>query len=133
MAKKPDEDSDQPKKLSLYTIKLDDTQMESLRAFCESRNWASFEVAYTRFAYKADHLKLNLTAYTSGKLVIAGKSGLWCVHGSRRVEGGGAVGGRRSNGAGVGWVLTIGWNTVVRDRTGCARVDDGHLRDRPLR
>ncbi|MET0261385.1 MAG: ribonuclease HIII [Rariglobus sp.] len=73
MAKKPDEDSDQPKKLSLYTIKLDDTQMESLRAFCESRNWASFEVAYTRFAYKADHLKLNLTAYTSGKLVIAGK------------------------------------------------------------
>ncbi len=32
-----------------------------------------FEVAYARFAYKADHLKLNVTAYTSGKAVIAGK------------------------------------------------------------
>ncbi|HRI82575.1 MAG TPA: ribonuclease HIII [Opitutaceae bacterium] len=31
------------------------------------------EVAYTHFAYKADHLKINLAAYTSGKVVIAGK------------------------------------------------------------
>jgi ribonuclease HIII len=73
MPKKPDDDSDQPKKLSSYTIKLDDTQMERLRAICESRNWTPFEVAYTRFAFKAEHLKLNLSAYTSGKLVVAGK------------------------------------------------------------
>lgn len=73
MPKKPDDDSDQPKKLSSYTIKLDDAQMARLRAICEERSWTPFEVAYTRFAYKADHLKLNVTAYTSGKVVLAGK------------------------------------------------------------
>jgi len=73
MPKKPDDDSDQPKKLSSYTIKLDDTQMETLRAICTKREWMPAEVAYTRFAFKADHLKLNVTAYTSGKVVIAGK------------------------------------------------------------
>ena len=31
------------------------------------------EVAYTRFAFKADHLKVNVSAYTSGKVVVAGK------------------------------------------------------------
>jgi ribonuclease HIII len=64
---------DEPKKLSSYTIKLDDAQMEKLRAYCERRLWAPFDVAYARFAFKADHLKINVTAYTSGKLVVAGK------------------------------------------------------------
>ena len=73
MPKKPDDDSDQPKKLSSYTIKLDDTQMETLRAICTKREWMPAEVPYTRFAFKADHLKINVTAYTSGKVVIAGK------------------------------------------------------------
>ena len=73
MFKTPDADSDQPKKLSSYTIKLDDIQMERLRAICVARHWSAFPVAYTRFAYKADALKLNITAYTSGKLVLAGK------------------------------------------------------------
>ena len=72
MPKKPADD-DQPKKLASYTIKLDDAQMDKLRAICESRGWAPCEVAYTRFAFKAEHLKLNLSAYTSGKVVIAGK------------------------------------------------------------
>jgi ribonuclease HIII len=62
-----------PNTLSTYTIKLDDAQMEKLRAICETRGWTPFEVAYTRFAFKAGHLKINLTAYTSGKLVVAGK------------------------------------------------------------
>lgn len=74
MPKKPDPDeADTPKKIASYTVKLDDVQMEKLKAFCESRSWMPFEVAYTRFAFKADHLKLNVTAYTSGKVVIAGK------------------------------------------------------------
>ena len=62
MPKKPADD-DQPKKLSSYTIKLDDAQMEKLRSICEARGWAPFAVAYSRFAFKADHLKLNITAY----------------------------------------------------------------------
>lgn len=73
MPKKPDADSDQPKKISSYTIKLDDAQMATLRSICEARQWTPFEVAYTRFAFKAEHLKLNISAYTSGKVVIAGK------------------------------------------------------------
>src|SRR4051812_161735 len=73
MPKKPDDDSDQPKKLSSYTIKLDDSQMELLRTFCASRNWVPAEVAYTRFAFKADNTKVTIPAYTSGKVVIAGK------------------------------------------------------------
>lgn len=67
------EDADQPKKLSSYTVKLDDAQMEKLRAIVEARGWTPFSVAYTRFAFKADHLKVNVCAYTSGKVVIAGR------------------------------------------------------------
>ncbi|MSU69221.1 MAG: ribonuclease HIII [Opitutaceae bacterium] len=73
MPKKPAEDADQPKQLSSYTVKLDDSQMEKLRAICETRGWTPCEVAYTRFAFKADHARLNVTAYQSGKVVIAGK------------------------------------------------------------
>ena len=73
MPKKPASDEEAPKKLASYTAKLDDAQMEKLRAICEARSFLPFEVAYTRFAFKADHLKINLAAYTSGKVVIAGK------------------------------------------------------------
>jgi ribonuclease HIII len=73
MPKKPADDADAPKKIASYTAKLDDAQMEKLRAICEQRGWMPFEVAYTRFAFKADHLKINISAYTSGKVVIAGK------------------------------------------------------------
>lgn len=72
MAKKPVE-GEEPKKISSYTVKLDDAQMEKLRAILVARGWTPFEVAYTRFAFKADHLKVNVSAYTSGKVVVAGK------------------------------------------------------------
>ena len=62
-----------PKKLASYTAKLDDTQMEKLRATCEARGWTPFLVAYTRFAFKSDAARVNVAAYTSGKVVIAGK------------------------------------------------------------
>ncbi|MDB6170399.1 MAG: ribonuclease [Verrucomicrobia bacterium] len=73
MPKKPASEEEAPKKLASYTAKLDDAQMEKLRAICEARSFVPFEVGYTRFAYKADHLKINIAAYTSGKVVIAGK------------------------------------------------------------
>lgn len=73
MPKKPASDEEAPKKLSSYTVKLDAAQLAKLRAWCEARSWTPFEVAYTHYAFKADHLKLNLSAYTSGKVVIAGK------------------------------------------------------------
>ena len=64
---------DTPKKLSVYTLKLDDAEMEKLRALLEARGWTPFDVAYARFAFKADHAKANVTAYESGKVVVAGK------------------------------------------------------------
>lgn len=73
MPKPPASEEEAPKKLSSYTVKLDAAQLQKLRALCEARGWTPFEVGYTHFAYKADHLKLNLSAYTSGKVVIAGK------------------------------------------------------------
>ena len=67
------EEPEEPKKLATYTLKLDDTQMNKLRALLQERGWTPFEVAYSRFAFRADHLKVNVTAYTSGKVVVAGK------------------------------------------------------------
>ena len=73
MPKQFNDEPEAPKKLASYTAKLDDAQMEKLRAICVERGWTPFEVAYTRFAFKADHLKTNVSAYTSSKVVIAGK------------------------------------------------------------
>jgi ribonuclease HIII len=71
MAKKPDPDFEEPKKITTYTIKLDDAQMEKLRAATAAKNWEEVEVPYARFAFKGP--KVNVTAYTSGKVVVAGK------------------------------------------------------------
>ncbi len=71
MAKKPDPDFEEPKKITTYTIKLDDAQMEKLRAACAAKHWEPAEVPYARFAFKGP--KVNVTAYTSGKVVVAGK------------------------------------------------------------
>ncbi len=60
-----------PKKLSTYTVKLDDTQMAKLRGILASRGWAPFEVEHSRFAFRGPDC--NVTAYSSGKAVIAGK------------------------------------------------------------
>ncbi len=74
MPKRSDDGAEEkPKKLASYTAKLDDGQMAKLRAICEERGWMPFEVAYARFAFKADHAKVNVTAYESGKVVVAGK------------------------------------------------------------
>jgi ribonuclease HIII len=73
MPKKQTFDEEPPKKLASYTAKLDDAQMAKLRAICEGRGFEPFEVAYTRFAFKSDSARINVAAYTSGKVVIAGK------------------------------------------------------------
>jgi len=59
------------KKLSTYTAKLDDSQMAKLKVVLAKKGWEPFEVAYARFAYKGNDC--NVTAYESGKVVVAGK------------------------------------------------------------
>lgn len=71
--KQSNDEPEAPKKISSYTAKLDDAQMTKLGALLAAKGWTPFEVAYTRFAFKADHLKVNVSAYTSGKVVVAGK------------------------------------------------------------
>ena len=73
MTRTHSDDSEPPKKLATYTLKLDDAQMNKLRGILQERGWTPFEVAYSRFAFRADHVKVNVTAYTSGKVVVAGK------------------------------------------------------------
>lgn len=76
MAKKYKKSTDKeadPKKITLYTIDLNDEQMEKLEAICDQRLWAYYDVDYSRFAFKAVHEKVNVVAYESGKLVIQGK------------------------------------------------------------
>ena len=69
--KKPSADPDAPKTLSTYTVKLDDAQMAKLETICRTRGWTPFDVAYARFAFKGSNV--NVSAYTSGKVLIAGK------------------------------------------------------------
>jgi len=71
MAKKPDPDFEEPKKITTYTIKLDDAQMDRLRTAIAAKSWEEVGVPHARFAFKGP--KVNVTAYTSGKVVVAGK------------------------------------------------------------
>jgi ribonuclease HIII len=73
MTRSSRDEPEAPKKLASYTLKLDDARMDRLRSILAERGWTPFEVAYSRFAFRADHLKVNVTAYTSGKVVVAGK------------------------------------------------------------
>lgn len=72
MAKRGESHEEKPKKLSTYTIKLDDVQLDKLRALCVARQWEPFEVPYARFAFRGTDV--NVTAYDKRKVVvIAGK------------------------------------------------------------
>ena len=72
MAKRGESAEEKPKKLSTYTIKLDDVQMDKLRSLCVARQWEPFEVPYARFAFRGTDV--NVTAYDKRKVVvIAGK------------------------------------------------------------
>jgi ribonuclease HIII len=71
MPKRGPDDEEKPRKLSTYSAKLDDAQMEKLRTILSGRGWEAFEVAYARYAFRGRDC--NVTAYESGKLVVAGK------------------------------------------------------------
>lgn len=71
-SKQPEEDG--PKVKTMYTIKLDDEQMDQLADYLEEGHqgpWFHYDVAYSLFAFKGE--KVNVVGYQSGKLVISGK------------------------------------------------------------
>ncbi|HEU5079017.1 MAG TPA: ribonuclease HIII [Opitutaceae bacterium] len=63
---------EKPKKISTYTIKLNDQQLDKLKTLLEGRGWERFEVPYARYAYRGSDC--NVTAYDKRKVVVvAGK------------------------------------------------------------
>jgi ribonuclease HIII len=72
MKQRLDDAEGAPKKLATYSIKLDDAQLEQLRAICEARGWEPFDVPYARFAFRKPDV--NVTAYDKRRIVVvAGK------------------------------------------------------------
>ncbi len=71
MRRKAAEKDDGPKKKTLYTIKLDSTELDRVGKICDGRIWEPYDVAYARFAFKGP--KVNIVGYESGKLVVQGK------------------------------------------------------------
>ena len=57
--------------LTSYTGKLEPQHADRLRAWLDEHHWRFREVPYARFA--ADHEKVNVVFYETGKLVIQGK------------------------------------------------------------
>lgn len=63
-----------PKARTIYTIKLDNTQLEQLGERLDSdptNVWTFYDVPYSQFAYKGD--SVNIVGYQSGKVVVQGK------------------------------------------------------------
>jgi ribonuclease HIII len=72
MKSRADDAGEAPKKLATYTLKLDDAQLEKLRAVCAARGWEPMDVAYARFAFRGPDV--NVTAYDKRRIVVvAGK------------------------------------------------------------
>ncbi len=72
--KKQQSEDEGPKKKTIYTIKLEEAQMDKLADFLEEGQqgpWFPYDVAYSLFAFKGE--KVNVVGYQSGKLVISGK------------------------------------------------------------
>lgn len=65
-------DDEGPKVKKLYTIKLNDDQLDLLAEILEAKGaFIPYDVAYSLFAFKGEGL--NVVGYKSGKLVVQGK------------------------------------------------------------
>lgn len=72
--KSQSQQEDGPKKKTMYTIKLDDEQMDKLSERLDGDNcsaWLPYDVNYSLFAFKGEGI--NVVGYQSGKLVVSGK------------------------------------------------------------
>lgn len=59
-------------KKTLFTVKLSSSQGNLLKRYCENHDFFFTTPPYTEFSAKKEHL--SVTYYTSGKLVVQGKS-----------------------------------------------------------
>lgn len=70
--RKREEDSG-PKAKTLYTLKLNDEELQKLESVCDRRCYGYYSVDHSLFAFKAPLEGINIVAYKSGKVVIQGK------------------------------------------------------------
>ena len=62
------------KQLTMWTSTLDEAQIAALGKICaEGNGFEATETPYAIFSYKSKPLKINVTVYTSKKIVVAGK------------------------------------------------------------
>lgn len=62
------------KQLTMWTSTLDEAQIAALGKICaEGNGFEATETPYAIFSYKSKPLKINVTVYTSRKIVVAGK------------------------------------------------------------
>ena len=64
-----------PKAKTMYTIKLEEAEMDQLADYLEAGHqgpWSPYDVAYSLFAFKGE--KVNVVGYQSGKLVVSGQA-----------------------------------------------------------
>lgn len=85
MKKKKSADAEPPK-MAIYTITLDEQQLEKLEALCDKRSYGYHHVDHSLFAFKSKIEQLNIVAYKSGKVVIQGKGTEWFVQNHLEVE-----------------------------------------------
>ncbi len=64
---------DKEKKISSYTLELDDPQMRKISDYCDYHLWEAFSPDYSRFAFRNKNKKVTVVGYNSGKLVVSGK------------------------------------------------------------
>lgn len=69
--KKKDEEQE-PKRKTLYTIKLTEDQSAKLKKVLKAHDYERYEVQYAQFAFRGN--KVNVVVYESGKCVIQGKN-----------------------------------------------------------
>lgn len=62
-----------PKVTTLYTIQLNEAQLEKLEQLCDRRCYGYYHVDHSLFAFRSETDKLNIVAYKRGKVVIQGK------------------------------------------------------------
>lgn len=68
----PKQPSDEPKKKTIYTLKLSEEELSALHKWLKDHQWGEYHVDHARFAYKGD--KVNVVGYNSLKVVIQGKN-----------------------------------------------------------
>ncbi len=66
-------EQEQPRVRTHYTIALEPEQIGKLEEICDRRVYECYTVDHARFACRSKQGRVNIVAYSSGKVVVQGK------------------------------------------------------------